>query len=560
MVDRVTVEVVRNAAIYAAEEMGAVLRNTAFSPNIRDRLDYSCAILSHRGELVAQAEHIPVHLGSMSLGVLNMLRVLRDEGVELGPGDVAVANDPYITGTHLNDVTMVKPVFVEGRLVAYVANKAHHVDVGGVTPGSIGGGARSLLEEGMVIPPVKLVEGGRLRSDLLRFMASNVRTPEYFKADVMAQLASLNAGEKRIRELAERYSPSILLEVWDEVLDYTERYTRAKIRELPQDVRGSYVAEDYVETSSGELVAIRVKLTIMHDSILVDFNGTGGQVEEPLNAVYGVTVASTTYAVKSVIDPSMPMNQGFYRAVKVVAPRGTIVNPLPPAPVGGGNLETAQRIVDTVLRAFAEALPERVPAASCGTMSNLLLGGRGWAFYETIGCGSGARPCCDGVDGVQTNMTNTLNTPIEVAENEYPLLFQVYELRADSGGPGRWRGGLGIVRAVTVLEDNVKATVYADRSLVRPWGMKGGGSGEGFRAYVVRRDGSVLSLPAKTTVVLGKGDTLYIETPGGGGYGDPCERSRELIVRDIEEERITSSMLHKYSCSGGGEGALSPPR
>jgi len=550
MVDRVTVEVIRHAAIFTAEEMGVVLRNTAFSPNIRDRLDYSCAILSPGGELVAQAEHIPVHLGSMPVGVKNMVRALEENGVSLGPGDVAVSNDPYVTGTHLNDVMVLKPVYVDGELVAYVANKAHHVDVGGLVPGGIGAGVRSLREEGLVIPPVKLVEAGKLREDVVRILEANVRTPRSLRGDLMAQLAALNTGEKRIRELAERYGVDALLEAWEEILGYTERYTRTLLQGLVGDGGGAYEAEDYVELESGGLARIRVRLEISPERIVADFTGTDRQVDEPLNAVYGVTVAATTYAIKAVIDPDMPMNSGFYRVVEIRAPRGTLVNPVPPAPVGGGNVETSQRIADVVLRALAEAFPGRVPAASCGTMSNLLLGGRGWAFYETIGCGSGARPCCDGVDGVHTNMTNTLNTPIEVAEAEYPLLFRAYELRPDSGGPGRWRGGLGVVRAVTVLEDGVTVTVYAERSRLRPWGLEGGEPGAPFRSYVVKASGERVELPAKATVRLGRGDTVYIETPGGGGYGSPCERPREQLERDVEDGKVSPEAARRYCRPG----------
>lgn len=556
MVDRVTVEVVRHAAIAAAEEMGVVLRNASMSPNIRDRLDFSCAVLSPEGELVAQAEHIPVHLGSMPVGARAVLGELERLGVEPGPGDVVVSNDPYLTGTHINDVMMLAPVHAGGRLAAYVACKAHYVDVGGCVPGGIGPGARSLRDEGLVVPPVKLVEAGRVRWDVLRLLEANVREPGRVRGDAMAQLAALRRGAERIRELAGRYGTGTLLEAWREILDYTERYTRSVLARLVEEHGGGvYEAEDGLETASGRLLRIRARLEVTRSRVRVDFSGTSPQVEEPLNAVYGVTVAATTYALKTVLDPDMPMNSGFYRVAEIHAPEGTLVNPRPPAPVGGGNVETSQRIADVVLRALAEAFPGRVPAASCGTMSNLILAGRGWVFYETIGCGAGARPCCDGVDGVQTNMTNTLNTPVEVAEAEYPLRFRRYELRPGSGGPGRWRGGLGVVRAVTVLEDGVVATVYAERSRTRPWGLEGGGPGAPFRALLVRGSGERLELASKTTLVLSRGDTIYIETPGGGGYGDPCARPRELVERDLAEGRISLEEARKHYCyedQGGG--------
>ncbi len=549
-VDPVTVEVVKHSLIYAAEEMGIVLRNTAFSPNIKDRLDHSCAILTPGGDLLAQAEHIPVHLGSMPVGAKNLIRYLEREGIELEPGDVIVTNDPYITGTHLNDFMLVKPVYVGGILVAIVANKAHHVDVGGVVPGSIGGSARSLIEEGIVVPPVKLMARGRLRRDVVSLIKANVRTPRYFSGDLMAQLAALNVGERRVKELAERYGVNTLLEAWDEILSYTERYTRTRLQQLVEkyDAEGTYSAEDYLELSSGDLAKIKATLRIAKTNVVVDFDGSSPQVDEPLNAVYGVTVAATTFALKAVIDPEMPMNQGFYRVVEIHAPEGTIVNPRKPAPVGGGNVETSQRIADVVLKALAQAFPDRVPAASCGTMTNVMLGGSGWAFYETVACGSGGRPYGDGVDGVHTNMTNTLNTPIEVIESEYPIRFIMYELRPNSGGAGRHRGGLGVVRAFTVLEDNVILTVYSERVKLRPWGLHGGGEGQPARHIIVRRDGSVEFLPSKATRILRSGDKVYIITPGGGGYGDPCERDRKLIEKDIEEGKITPTAAKKMYC------------
>ncbi|MCE4613422.1 MAG: hydantoinase B/oxoprolinase family protein [Desulfurococcales archaeon] len=546
--DAATVEVIRNTAISISEEMGVALRNASFSPNIRDRLDYSCAILDPGGNLVAQAEHIPVHLGSMSVGVKSLAEYLESEGTSMEPGDVVLTNDPYIAGTHLNDVLAVKPVYYQGRLVAFVANKAHHVDIGGAVPGSIGA-ARELREEGLVIEPVKIVERGRVRWDLVKLFEANVRTPRYLRGDLMAQIASLNVGEARLREAAGRHGVDTMLGAWPRLIDHAERYARARIRELPESSRGFFEARDYVESSSGSLLELRLRLAIRHDSVEADYTGSSRQVEEPLNAVYGVTVAATVFALKSVIDPEMPMNQGFFRAVSIRAPEGTIVNPVKPAPVGGGNVETSQRIADVVLRALAQALPERVPAASCGTMSNVMVGGRGWAFYETIACGSGARPGSDGVDGVHTNMTNTLNTPIEVIEKEYPILFKSYELRPDSGGPGEYRGGLGVVRSFTALEDGVMVTIYAERALTRPWGLKGGRPGQGFTAKIIRSSGAVEKLHSKQTATLNRGDTIVIETPGGGGYGEPCKRRRELVLRDLAEGKITREAALQEYCT-----------
>jgi len=548
--DRLTVEVIRNAAIYASEEMGVVLRNTAYSPNIKDRLDHTCAVLAPWGELVAQAEHIPVHIGSMAVGVENALRALRERGEGLGPGDVVIVNDPYVSGTHLNDIMLLKPVYHGDTLVAIVVNKAHHVDVGGAVPGSIGG-ARELLEEGIVIPPVKLAEGGRINWDLVRLVEANVRTPRYFRGDLKAQLAALNVGEKRVLELARKYGASTLLDAWREILDYTERYTRARIRGL--GVEGEAEAVDYVELASGGEAAVRARLAVAGDGIVVDYDGTGPQVEEPLNAVYGVTVAATVYALKSVIDPEMPVNHGFFRAVEIRAPEGTLVNPRPPAPVGGGNTETSQRIADVVFLALSRLLPGRVPAASCGTMTNVMMGGWDpeggrWAFYETVGCGQGARPGKDGVDGVHTNMTNTLNTPIERVEAEYPIIFEAYELRPDSEGPGRHRGGLGITRAFRLARGRATLTLLAERCSRRPWGLEGGEPGEPGHHYIVRADGTLEPLPCKATVELREGDAVYINTPGGGGLGPACERPREAVEADVSEGKVTRGRARERYC------------
>ncbi|BAA80323.1 hydantoin utilization protein B [Aeropyrum pernix K1] len=549
--DRVAVDVVRHAAIYASEEMGVVLRNTAYSPNIKDRSDHTCAILTPEGDLVAQAEHIPVHIGSMAVGVKAAVDYLRREGEDLEPGDVVAVNDPYIAGTHLNDVMLLKPVYSRGRMVAIVANKAHHVDIGGLHPGSIGGSARELLQEGLIIPPVKISRGGRLDDGLLRLLESNVRTPRYLRGDLKAQLAALNVGERRVVELASRYGEEFLLEAWREILGHAEAYARRRIEDL--GVEGVWSAEDVLELSGGEAVVKSTLSILPGGRVRVDFTGTSPQVDEPVNAVYGVTVAATTFALKTVVDPDMPVNQGFFRAVEIEAPEGSLVNPRRPAPVSGGNTETSQRIADVVFMALAKALPGRVPAASCGSMTNVMLGGPGWAFYETVACGEGARPVRDGYDGVHTNMTNTLNTPVERMETEYPVLFVRYELRADSEGPGRWRGGLGVVRAFKLTGGRATLTLYGQRCRTRPWGLEGGSPGEPAAHYLVKKDGSRVELGCTATVEIEEGDTVYIQTPGGGGYGDPCIRDRTLLERDLREEKVSPERAASKYCYNIGE-------
>jgi N-methylhydantoinase B len=550
MVDSFTVEIIRNAAIFISEEMGVVLRNTAYSPNIKDRLDHTCSVLTPKGELAAQAEHIPVHLGSMAVGVKNTLDYLEREGIYLEPGDIIVVNDPYIAGTHLNDILLMKPVYVKGKLIAIVADKAHHVDVGGSVPGSMGGEVRELSQEGIVIPPIKIVEKGTFKNDVIKLIAENVRTPEYFKGDLKAQIAALNVGERRIVELAEKYGPETILEAWDEILSYTERYTRNRIKSLGRF--GKFEAEDYIELDD-KLLKIKASVEIKDSGeVTVDFSGTDKQVEAPINAVYGVTVAATTFALKSVIDPEMPVNHGFYRVVQILAPSGTLVNPRKPAPVSGGNTETSQRIADVVFKALAEAFPERVPAASCGSMTNVAMGGivneKRWAFYETIGCGSGGRPKGDGIDGVHTNMTNTLNTPIERLEIEYPIIMVAYKLREDSEGPGTYRGGLGITRAFKLIKGKAIVTILAERCKTSPWGLQGGLPGERAQHYVVKKNGQIIKLKCKETIEIEEGDIVYINTPGGGGYGDPCQRDRKAILKDVEDRKISLERAKKKYC------------
>ncbi len=541
LADAATVEVIRGALIYGAEEMGIVLRRAACSPNIKERMDLSCAVVSTGGETVAQAEHIPVHLGSLPWGVARTLEWLDRRGTPPGPGDVVVVNDPYLSGTHLPDLLALKPVFRGGEPVAYVAAKAHHSDVGGSAPGSLGVGAGQLLEEGLVIPPVRLVRSGSLDRDLLNLLLSNTRTPREREGDVRAQLAALDVGERRVLELVERYGAETFSEAVEEILDYGERRMRARLSAIPP---GRYRAEDFVELPGGGLAEIRLSLEVGDGSATLDYSGTAPQAPHPVNAVLGVTLAASHFAVKSAVDPASPPNGGAMRPVSVVAPEGTLVNPVRPAPVAAGNVETSQRIADVALRALAEALPGRVPAASQGTMNNVaaggpLPGGSQWTFYETIGGGSGGRPGSDGVDGVHVNMTNTMNTPVEAAEIRFPLIFLRYEFRRDSGGPGRWRGGCGVERSWRLLGESAVVTVLGERTLTSPWGLAGGLPGAGAEYVVVRSGGREERLPSKATVLLRRGDVLRIRTPGGGGYGDPLERDPAAVARDVADGLVS---------------------
>jgi len=511
-------ELVSKATEFVAEEMGVALRRSALSPNIRERMDHSCAILTAAGEIVAQAEHIPVHLGSFKVGAENLLRALARDSVSIAPGDMVVVNDPYVSGTHLNDVMLLAPVVSKGSTIAYVVTKAHLVDVGGPAPGSLNPGARTLYDEGLVIPPTKLVRGGELVPAVIELMAANFKDPETAIGDVHAEIAANRMGIERVTRLLERFGRASLEQGWQDGIDHTRRVVR---RCWSDWKAGSYRSEDCLELE-GSFLPIRLRLVLSGREILADFSGTHAQVDAPLNAVFGVTYSATAFAIRSALGSAVATNGGFYGCVSVRAPSGCLVNPVRPAAVSGGNVETTQRIADVVFLALGKAIPERIPAASAGTMMNVMMGGKRasgayWAYYETVGGGTGARPRGDGVSAVQTNMTNTLNTPIEVAEREFPLVFTQYAIRPRSGGRGRYTGGSGIVRGFKVRRPTTLA-VLADRFLRGPWGRRGGGEGSPGRVRIVRGDREVL-MPSKFMTELAPGDEVLLETPGGGGFG-----------------------------------------
>ena len=538
--DPITVEVIRGGLVYAAEEMGIVLRKTAYSHNIKERMDHSCAIFDGRGRLVAQAEHIPVHLGSMSIALKNCLREI---DFPLNKGDMVVFNDPYISGTHLPDITLIAPIYEGERLLGYVVNKAHHSDVGGKTPGSLPGDASEIYQEGIIIPPVKLVERGEIVRDVLKLILSNVRTPKIRMGDLRAQIAANLLGIRRFREITGKFGVNVVNEAIESLLDYSERRIRKKISEIKE---GTYEAEDYLESTGVEdkPVKLKVRVQVKGDEISFDYTGTDPQVNGPVNAVFGVTLAGIYYVLMCVTDPTIPMNDGCFRPVSVNVPRGCVLNPIRPAPVGGGNVETSQRNVDVLFKALSEAIPHKVCAAGQGTMNNVCVGGRDasgkqWVFYETIGGGYGGRYGLDGVDGVQVHMTNTMNTPIEAIEASYPILFLRYELRKDSCGAGRWRGGCGIIRSWKLLGERASLSLMAERHKMAPWGLFGGKPGATGKALIIKSDGRRIELPSKCTITMERGDVFTIMTPGGGGYGDPRERDKESILMDLENELIS---------------------
>jgi N-methylhydantoinase B/oxoprolinase/acetone carboxylase alpha subunit len=504
-----------------AEEMSAVLRRAAFSPNIKERADCSSAVFTPDGELLAQAENIPVHLGSMPASVAAAISMF-DGGRSLAPGEHVILNDPFAGGTHLNDITVVTPCWTdEGsggggrvgagrRLVGWVANRAHHADVGGAAPGSLPADAVDIHQEGLRIAPM------RLTPEVVALLESNSRTPVERRGDLDAQVGANAVGVDRLRALA--------AEPFDEVLDHGERRMRAALAELPD---GRWTFEDVVDSfgPSPEQQAptvVRVAVTVSGDAVSFDFTGTGEQRRGNVNAVEAVTVSAVVFALRNVLDPSIPANGGALRPVSVMAPLGTIVNARPPAAVGAGNVEVSQRVADVCLGALAAAVPGRVGAASQGTMNNVLVGAGGWVYYETIGGGQGGRWFGAGMSGVHTVMTNTRNTPVEALERSYPLRVRRLRLRRGTGGAGLHVGGDGVERDIELLE-RATVSLITERRASAPWGLEGGGPGTVGENWLLPRgdESAAVRLGDKVTLVAGAGDVLRIRTPGGGGWGPP---------------------------------------
>lgn len=507
----IDLEVARHRFTAAADEMGGVLRRTGYSPNIKERADFSTALFVPHGELLAQAEHIPVHLGSMPASVQAVIDAFGDR-LELD-AQYAV-NDPYHGGTHLNDLTIVRPVAHGGDLAGWVANRAHHSDVGGDAPGSMPADATRLDQEGHVVSPMLAARAGRWVPEFLDPFLEATRTPDERLGDLSAQLGANEVGARRLVELGQAYGPVHYTAICDGLLDYGERRMRAAIAELPD---GDYDFEDHVE-GPDRLHAIAVRVTIDGSDLHADFAGSAPQVEANFNSVEAVAASCLYYAVRVATDPSIPANGGCYRSVTMSSPAGSIVSAEPPAAVAAGNVETSQRIADALLGALAQAVPEAVPAASQGTMNNVLAGSDDFAYYETVGGGQGGRCGRAGQSGIHTGMTNTKNTPIESLVQHYPLRITAYGLRSGSGGVGRFGGGEGIVREMEFLED-ATVTLMGERRVTEPWGLQGGGPGAKGEDWLIRRSGTRELLPGKVTLDVRAGDRLRVLTPGGGAWG-----------------------------------------
>jgi N-methylhydantoinase B len=542
--DPTRLEIFKNIAHSIAEEMGAALRRSAFSPNIKERRDYSCAVYDAAGEVLAMGDHMPVHLGSMPASVSAVRSALLLES-----GDIAVLNDPFAGGTHLPDLTMVMPVHLQNNKQPffYVANRAHHADIGGSLAGSMGP-AREIFEEGLRIPAVHIVRCGQVNRDVLSMILANVRTPAEREGDLAAQIASCRTGELRLREIANKYGERELHTCGDFLLEYSEKMMTSALRALKP---GVYTAEDFLDGDGvavgehNEPLKIRVRIKITRDHAEVDFSGSAPQCAGNVNAVEAIAVSAVYYVFRCLLAEDVPATSGLIRPIRVIAPAGTIVNAMPPAAVAGGNVETSQRMVDTLFRALAKAAPSRIPAASQGTMNNLTLGGRDprnnnspFAYYETIAGGMGARPGLDGISAVHTHMTNSWNTPIEVFEQTYPVRVRSYSIRRNSGGAGKFRGGGGIIREIELLTP-MQVGILSDRRDRGPYGLAGGAAGKRGKNELIRDKKKIL-LPGKCAFHAEAGSILRIETPGGGGWGRKKKTSRETRKKSSGQRRRKS--------------------
>jgi N-methylhydantoinase B len=560
-VDPAELEVFKNLFHSVAEEMGAALRRSAFSPNIKERRDYSCAVFDGKGRAVAMGDHMPVHLGSMPMSVAAAI-----ERLDLGPGDIAMVNDPYAGGTHLPDITLVMPVAAEEQgwgfgtrgpgkdtkreprspnpgssinnrqsqignssPLFYVANRAHHSDIGGAQPASMGL-SEEIYQEGLRIPPVVLVRAGKVQPDMLAILLANVRTPREREGDLLAQVAACRLGERRLGEHVHKHGARTTEFYLEALQCYSAQLMREALRRIPD---GVYRAEDFLDDDGFDIwpVCLRVAIHIHGYRATVDFDGTSAACRGSVNAVLAITTSAVFYVFRCLLGEDVPACAGLMEPIEVRAPKGSVVNVQAPAAVAAGNVETSQRIVDVLLKALARALPDRIPAASSGTMNNLTFGGidphsgEPFAYYETIAGGMGARPGADGLSGVHTHMTNSLNTPIEALESSYPVRVRRYSLRHGSGGAGRYRGGDGVIREIEFLT-GVRGSILSDRRVFPPYGLAGGKPGRTGRNEL-RAGGRIAKLPSKSVFSAPPGSILRIETPGGGGWGKRMQKSQD---------------------------------
>ena len=543
-IDPVEVEVLRNHLVSIVYEMGAVLRRTAYSPNIREREDCSCALADTEGQIIAQAEHIPGHLGMLTVGIPYLLEYFPIETWE--EGDVLMFNTPE-GGSHLPDIRIVVPVFCQGELMALSANLAHHADVGGMVPGSMPSTSTEIWQEGLILPPLKLYSKGVLNRAVMDILKRNVRTPEEREGDLNSQIASAQLGQRRTLEVINKIGVDQWHPYKEEILNYSERLMRAKIKEVLPD--GEYYSELFIDDDGyiDEVIKIAVTMTVSGDSVKLDYTGTDPQRASGANCVLANCISAAYFVIKAVSDPTIPVNSGCYRPIEVFCPKGTIISPDATAAIGAGN-ETWQRIAETVIGAVLKADPAIAKAHSHGCMNNTVFGGTDprtgklYTYYETIGGGDGGRIMADGMDGVHVLGTNTMNTPIEVVEMYYPLTIEEYSLIQDSGGVGKYRGGLGIKRTFRVEGHKTTLTVNTDWIKQKPDGTAGGGTGAKTK-IIINKGTNIEEVPmfCKIMRTLEDGETFTIYTGGGNGYGQPVERSAKLIERDILDDKVSQN-------------------
>ena len=520
--DPVMLRIMMDTFISIPEEMGRALRRTAYSPNIKERMDASCALFNGEGVLLAQAEHIPVHLGSMPMVVKQVLR----EYTGLDDGDAILVNDPSYGGTHLPDLTVIMPVFFRGKRIAFVVNRAHHADIGGMTPGSMPAGSSELYQEGLVIPPVKILVNEKENMDIINFVLANTRTPVERLGDLRAQLSACSLGKRRFLEMVDRYGIGKVEFYEKQSLDYSRKLTREQLRSIPdgqydgeeQLERDRYGFTDY-EYPREDDVVIKVGILVDKGRISVDFAGTDDELNGNLNAPSAVTHSAVAYVFRCIAGSDIPNNDGCTRDITIRIPKGTILNPSRNLGVCSGNVETSQRIVEALFSAMSKALPESIPAGSQGTMNNTIIGGREFSYYETLGGGEGAYSWRNGENGIHTGMTNTANTPIEAIEIAYPLRIREYSIIRGSGGVGKFRGGDGLRRVIEVMSEDAVLSILSNNRRLSPGGRNGGESGRPGRNLIKRRESEII-LPSMADITLVKGDIVVVETPGGGGWGE----------------------------------------
>jgi N-methylhydantoinase B len=514
ILDPVTLEVFKHLILAIPEEMGANLRRTAFSSNIKERLDESCALFDARGRLIAQAEHIPVHLGAMPSAV----EAVATDFPELDSGDQVIVNDPYRGGSHLPDITLIAPFFWKGALKGYSVNRAHHADVGGKTPGSMPGFSTTLSDEGIVIPPTLLVKGDTIQDSVLGLFKRKTRNPHERLGDLQAQIGANRLGVARCNDFIRRYGEGQFDQFVEAIIQYSRSRVAAHLSALPQ---GEANATDFLD-GIDEPLAIAATVQLKGNKFFVDFSGTAPQNRGNANTPLSVTRSAVYYVLRCLLPADIPPNHGCYETVRIIAPEGSLLNPRPPAAVSSGNVETSQRIVDVLLFALQTLLPHKIPAQGQGTMNNIAMGWPGKTYYETIAGGMGATPKSDGASAVQVHMTNTANTPVEALESHYPLRILKTELRKGSGGSGIHTGGMGVTRDLMLLDD-AELSIQSERRRFAPKGISGGADGKRGENLLIRQDGSKQVLPGRCTIKVQKGERIIIHTPGGGGWGDPSQ-------------------------------------